>query len=153
MAESQEDRIVVDASLVFRWFVAEDDSDRAVALLQRWAGNRTRITAPHFLVAEVANALHQRVRQGHMTVEEAEARMEEVLSPRLGIDFYDASNLHPRAVQLANQLRQPAVYDSIYLALAEALGGELWTADRNFHRAASVEFGNVRWLREADVRN
>ena len=143
----------MDASLVFKWFVVEDDSDQAVALLQRWAGSGARITAPHFLVAEVANALHQRVRQGHMTVEEAEARVEEMLSPRLGIDFYDASNLHPRAVQLANQLRQPAVYDSIYLALAESLGGELWTADRNFHRVASAEFGNVRRLREADALN
>ena len=151
MAESQEDRIVVDASLVFKWFVAEDDSDRAVALLQRWAGSGARITAPHFLAAEVANALHQRVRRGYMTVEEAEARVEEMLSPRLGIDFYDASSFHPRAAQLASQLRQPAVYDSIYLALA--LGGELWTADERFHRAASAEFGNVRWLGDVGARN
>ena len=48
-------------------------------------------------------------------------------------------------------MRQPAVYDSIYLALAEALDGELWTADERFYRAASPQFSNVRWLGEANV--
>ena len=61
--------------------------------------------------------------------------------------------LHQRGLEIANLLQRPAVYDSIYLALAEALGGELWTADRNFFRAASAEFSNARWLGEANVPN
>ncbi len=151
MAEATQDLIVVDASIVFKWFVVEEDSDKATAMLGVWETNRSHLAAPHFMVAEVANAFHQRVRQGHMTVREAEARVESVLSPSLAIELYDSSSLHRRAVELASRLHQPAVYDCIYLALAETLNGELWTADRTFFRAASSEFSNVRWLSEANA--
>ena len=151
MAEATQDLIVVDASIVFKWFVVEEDSDKAAAMLGVWETKRSHLAAPHFMVAEVANAFHQRVRQGHMTVREAEARVESVLSPSLAIELYDSSSLHRRALELASLLRQPAVYDCIYLALAETLNGELWTADRTFFRAARSEFSNVRWLSEANA--
>lgn len=77
----------------------------------------------------------------------------ELLSPELAIELISTLPLYRRAFQMASATRQSAIYDSLYLALAESLGGELWTADRNFHRAASAEFGNVRWLRQADERN
>lgn len=80
---------------------------------------------------------------------EASALMDDLLSPELRLELHSPFRLHQRGLELASLLRQPAVYDCIYLALAEALNGELWTADRNFQRAASAAFNNVRWLGEA----
>lgn len=77
----------------------------------------------------------------------------ELLSSELAIELISALPLYRRAFQMASSTRQSAIYDSLYLALAEALGGELWTADVRFYRVASAEFSNVRWLREADVLN
>ena len=53
-------------------------------------------------------------------------------------------------MELAWELHQPAAYDAHYLALAEILDCEMWTADDRFFRAASSTSGRVRRL--ADFR-
>ena len=153
MAEATRELIVVDASLAFKWMVEEEDSEKAEAILAEWRKRGVRLAAPYFMVAELANAIHRKVIDETLSLAEAEALMDDLLSPELQLELHAPAGLHQRGMQLASQLRQPAVYDSVYLALAEVLNGELWTADRNFHRAASAEFGNVRWLRQADERN
>ena len=54
-----------------------------------------------------------------------------------GVDLREPPGLHRRAMELAAQLRQDAAYDAYYLALAELLDCELWTADQRFYRAAT----------------
>ena len=41
-----------------------------------------------------------------------------------------------------------AVYDAHYLALADILGCEYWTADERFYRAVLAACRNVRWIGE-----
>ncbi|MCY4625929.1 MAG: type II toxin-antitoxin system VapC family toxin [Chloroflexi bacterium] len=131
----------------------EEDSDRARATLATWRRQGARLAAPYFMVAEVANALHRRVHESTLDADEASSLMDDLLSPELRLELHAPPGIHQRGMALARQLRQPAVYDCIYLALAEALDGELWTADERFYRAASLQFSNVRWLGEADVLN
>ena len=66
-----------------------------------------------------------------------------------GIQLRDASELHVRALELASELRQGAVYDAHYLAHEESLECELWTADQRFQRAASAAGRAVRWVGES----
>ena len=54
--------------------------------------------------------------------------------------------LYQRSLELASQLGQGAIYDSLYLSLAESLDCELWTADARFHRAARERYRNLRLL-------
>ena len=49
-----------------------------------------------------------------------------------------------RAYEWALQLKRAASYDSSYLALAESLGCELWTADARLQRAVGLP-----WVRLA----
>ena len=65
-----------------------------------------------------------------------------------GIELREDPNLHARAMQIAGQLRQGAVYDAHYLALADILGCEYWTADERFYRAAAPINQRVRWIGE-----
>lgn len=142
------DFVVVDASVVTKWLVDEDDSDKAHALLEAWDREGIRPTAPGFLPAEVTNALHRRVVRRDLTVEEAV-----VLIARLAarVELHEPSGIHGRALQLASELGQGAAYDCHYLALAEALDCELWTADERFHRAANPAFPFVHALSEVDA--
>lgn len=136
--------VVVDASLAFKWLVEERDSAIAHAILRSWLSEDTVPAAPRLMPFEITNALHRRVMQGEFSVEEAAQLTESLLSPPL--ELHETPNLHRRALELAGQLRQGTAYDAHYLALAEALGCELWTADERFLRAARPLADNVRWL-------
>ena len=138
--------VVVDASLAFKWLVKEERSDEARAIARSWEGRGVQTAAPHFMPVEVANALHRRVTRNEMSVEEAVGLAESLLAS--GIELRDPPDLYGRALELASRLEQGAVYDAHYLALAEALDCELWTADETFFRAASPVVDNVRWIGE-----
>ena len=140
------DYVVVDASLAFKWLVKEIHTDQANDLGRLWNGQGTRIAAPYLMPVEVTNALHRRVARGELTVEAATQRMRSLLSS--GLELHQPPQLHRRALELASQFRQGAAYDAHYLALAETLGCELWTADVRFYRAASPVVRSVRWVGE-----
>ena len=140
--------VVVDASLAVKWLMREEDSPRAHAMLTVWDREEQQLAAPHLLRFEVTNALHRRAARGELAVHEAAALAEDLFS-----DFYfdTTPQLHRRALELASELRQGAAYDAHYLALAEALACDLWTADERFYRAAGTVFDSVHSLSEVDA--
>ena len=136
---------VVDASLALKWFVDEEDSDKARALSRGWSASGVGIIAPYLMLAEIANALHRKVVDGQLTLESAAEILEDLDTSE--IEFYNAPSIHAGAARIAGRIGQGAVYDSVYLALAERLDCELWTADRRFYRAAGGAFPDrIRWM-------
>ena len=138
--------VVVDASLAAKWLVEEEDSDKAHALLQSWVSRGIARVAPYLMPFEVANTLHRRVVRGELTVVDGARLIARLLGSQL--ELHQTPNLHARALELASLLRQGAAYDAHYLALAETLDCELWTADEKFYRAASPVVDNLRWIGE-----
>ena len=138
--------VVVDASLAFKWLVSEDNSDKARAISRSWANEGIQAAAPYLMPVEVTNVLHRRVARGELSVEDALRLLEHLLAS--GIELRDEPGLHSRALELAGQLRQGAVYDAHYLALADILGCDYWTADERFYRATVLVSQNVRWIGE-----
>ena len=138
--------VVVDASLVLKWLIEEEDSEQADDLLQRWRDEGVQLIAPHLMVFEAVNALHQRVLSDHFTVQRAASIVDDLISSE--ITLHDDPPIHRRALELANLLGQRAAYDAHYLALAERRECDLWTADARFHRAAATVTDRVRLLRE-----
>ena len=136
--------VVVDASLTLKWLVEEEHSDQAHAILQFWESQDMTRAAPHLMPFEAANALHRRVVRGELTVEAAADLIASLMSSR--IELHEAPELHRRALELASRLDQGAAYDAHYLALAEILDCELWTADKRFFLVASNVSDNVHWV-------
>ena len=110
--------VVVDASLAFKWLVREEHTDKALAILRSWESQGIVPTAPHLMPAEVTNALHRRVVRGEMSLTVAANLIKNLLSSSL--ELREALDIHGRALELASQLHQGAVYDAHYLALSEA---------------------------------
>ena len=135
---------VVDANLAAKWLVEEDNSDRAHALARMWADDGTTLVAPYLLPVEVANVLNRRVVRGELSVETAVRLLETLLAS--GIELRETPRIHVRALELADELGQGAVYDAHYLALAESLRCDLWTADERFFRTTTRESFAVNWI-------
>lgn len=121
-------RVVVDASVLVKCFLPEDDSQDANRLLS----GAYILLAPDLLYAEVGNVLKKHVGRGTMTVDAAWAAL-------------DALDSLPLAVHSIEPLTRPAfeiavtrglsVYDGIYVALAVREGCQLVTADARLRRA------------------
>ena len=55
-------------------------------------------------------------------------------------------SLLKRAYELATQYNRPTAYDSQYLAVAERLNCEFWTADERLANAVGNDLSWVRWV-------
>lgn len=143
--------VVVDASVTVKWLVSEVNSDTAYALARSWASLGVQLVAPYLMPVEVANVLHRRVVRKEVSVEAAVHLLEGLLAS--GIKLREPPRIHGRALELAEQLQQGAVYDAHYLALAETLDCELWTADERLFRASNAISNRVKWLGEFKSTN
>ena len=140
-------QVVVDASVVVKWFVWEDDSDVARALRQEWVDDDVRMLAPRMLLNETANALLRKERDGKIPAGAARQRMREFRE--ISIEYVEWPDLYDEAIALALSLNHPAVYDTLYLAVAEEYGCELWLADGPFYDRAQAAGRPVRFLGDA----
>lgn len=122
--------MIVDASVAFKWFVAERGSDDAHAVLRC----AEPLTAPDLIVTEVAAALGKAVAAGALDAGDAMASLERL--PSLFVELAPAAPLVQRALALSLQLKQP-VQACHYIALAEARAQVLLTADRMLFRSAT----------------
>ncbi len=116
--------MIVDSNIVVKWFVAEDDSDMALAL--RLQGE---LFAPDIMLIEYRNALLNKVRRHAISPNEARRAEREING--VGITIIPSAPLLSDAFQLALDLRE-SIYDCIYLAAAISGDQIFVTADERF---------------------
>jgi predicted nucleic acid-binding protein len=116
--------MIVDASVAFKWIVAEDDSERAIAWI-----DAAELKAPHLLLAEVGNALGKRIRRGQFASPDGAGEQLGRLAQIVTI--VDETPFISRSLELALALDH-SFYDCVYAAMAEARNEALLTADSVF---------------------
>ncbi len=144
-------RVVVDASFALKWVMEEADSSRAEAILRGWHRRSVGRVAPAWFACEIANALYRRTIRLDVTLSQAQIGLEAIME-HVDVSAFDA-RLAVRAIELAARFDQRAAYDAHYLALAEHLRCELWTADERLWNATRATLPWVRWLGEAAIRD
>ena len=117
--------LVVDASVAIKWFVRENLHEEAMLLL---AGGDS-LHAPDLLLPEIANVAWKKAVRQEIGPEQAARIVEACLDG--GPRVVPSSGLIARALQMALLLTH-SVYDCLYLACAESVGGMLVTADDEF---------------------
>lgn len=132
--------ICLDAGLVVRLVVDSADT-RLLHQWRQWEAGGRIITAPALVYYEVANALYHYQKRRLLSPELVEAALATALA--LPIRLHIEADLHLPALRLAQRFDLPATYDAHYLALAEYLGAEFWTADRRL--AQSVQ-SQLTWV-------
>lgn len=126
----------------------EEFGPPALHLLGKWLKQERELVAPPLFHAEVTSIIRERSFRGEMSDEDAaEAVARSLLAP---VDTWRGTDaLQPRAFELAVRFNQPKAYDAQYLALADLLGCELWTADRRLANSVAAHLPWVHYVGEA----
>ncbi len=135
--------LVVDACFALKLILPGPGLAVGQELVAQWKHDGTELCAPTLWLYEVTSALCKVVRFGEL--EPAEGQRALALVQRLDVRLIPPDDAQALAAfAWTVRLNRAAAYDSFYLALAETLHCELWTADR--HLSNAVDLPWVRWV-------
>jgi predicted nucleic acid-binding protein len=110
---------------------------------ERWMKAEATIVAPALLYYEVTNGLYRYQRAGILPPEAVEKALVAALA--LPIELVSNTELHTRARNVAATYNLAATYDAHYLALAQWMEVDLWTADSRL--VNSLKQHKLSWVR------
>jgi predicted nucleic acid-binding protein len=133
-------RLVVGASVAAKWLLPpsnEPHIDQAVRLIADYADRKIQIFVPDLFWVEVGSLLWNAARRGRCTLDHATNALNRITAqkfPTIASLFilrsaFAIANAHGRTV-----------YDSLYVALAEALQVEFVTADEKLANALASKY-------------
>ena len=129
-----EKKIVVDASVVAKWYLIEEYSDNAIKLRNDYVRGLVQIIVPSLLEYEVLNALRY---SGVYNLDELK-RIGSSLN-KYGFITYNLENdIKDLAIKLAFK-ENITLYDASYIALALKFNTLLYTADQEL----VTKFSNI----------
>ena len=128
---------VLDSSVAMKWVLPEVDSAKALRVLDEYNQSIHQLLAPQDFLSEIANGLASAERQGRIKSGESASLLLDVV--RQAPYLHPSFGLLVRAMEISVSNRQ-AVYDCIYVALAEKEGCELLTADDAMFRRLKPRF-------------
>jgi predicted nucleic acid-binding protein len=131
-------KYVLDSSVAAKWVLPEKDSDKAIRLRDNYRQGIHQLITPDWFTLEVMNIL-------------GKAAARKIISPALALQdladvlrdapvFFPSLPLANSALQLALK-HQRAVYDCLYLALAQQEICDLVTADDALVRQLQPIYG------------
>jgi predicted nucleic acid-binding protein len=116
--------MIIDASVGVKWLIVEEHTERANALIGE------NLVVPSLFFVEVANAIWKKARRGELLIDPILPQFPKL---RLITTILDESSFAERALALGRELDH-AVYDCVYLAMAEQRQEQLVTADTKLLR-------------------
>lgn len=144
MIDTENGPITMDASTAVKLVLREEYTDSALALYDDAASRRRPVFAPSLLPNEVTNAIYRQLRRSRLTGIEAEEAVARFFA--LSFVLRSPADRPQRAFTFARTHNLPSIYDSLYVVLAQDLGGELWTADQRLLNALGGAAPWVRWI-------
>ena len=114
--------IVVDTSVVVKWYIPEQHHEQARALRDEYLDGKFDLVAPALMPFEAINALKYSGHYEGNRLEEASKSL-----PEYGIELVPFNNTGPVS-KIANEL-DITIYDAAYIALAQKLETKAYTAD------------------------
>ena len=132
--------LVIDASVLIKFYIPEILSDRAERLLARVEKKEIDLLAPDLIYPEAGNTLWKKQRLKELTPSEVGEITDAILLLPLKIEA--SKSLLPLAVDMAIAYGM-TVYDALYFSLAKVYGTTMITAERKL----------VEALAKADLRD
>ncbi len=142
--------VVVDSNLAVFTVIDSDLSQLATCVWTHLLSANENFYAPGLWAYETTSVIRKLYSFGKIT--EGEAQKALIILDQMQIQLIpDDLHLRQAALNWATRLRQKAAYDGFYLAAAEQLGAELWTADRALaNNAGQIGINWVHWMGEIE---
>ena len=134
---------VVDASVIVKWFVEEENSDKAIRLRDEYIDGKIRISAPELLLFEVLNALYYK----RLFSEEEMMKIAEALEA-YSFSLYPLKGKYAEETLKIMYNNDITVYDASYLALAVLNNTHFYTADRKLIKKLKKEY--LKYVKSID---
>lgn len=134
--------LVLDASVVLKWFLQENHSDAALKIREKFYNEVHGIVEPDLLIYEFTNVLRYNVNYSADNIKKA-------LSSLIEMDFdivLPTLEMANNAVDLAKKYNI-TVYDAIFVSLAMLIDATFVTADENLHKKIK-ELDFVKFIAE-----
>jgi len=136
--------VVIDASVVVKWFVEEEGSEEALKVRDRYVEGEIQIIAPELITFEVLNALYFK----RLFSEDELKQISEALEA-YSFSLYPLRGEYARKAVEISYENDITLYDASYVALAIVRDTFAYTADEKLVRKLKGEYRRyVRGLRE-----
>lgn len=128
--------LVLDTSIIYKWFIDEEYSKPALEIRELVASSKYSIVIPDLLIYELSNALRYNTDYSNEEIKEAIRSLYDmeidIVAPV--IEILESSIDIARASDIT-------IYDAYYISLAEEIGYHFITADRKlFDKVSSLDF-------------
>ncbi len=139
---------VIDSSLAVYSVLNVSQSAQAERVFERLLNQKIRLFVPRLWIFEVTSIIHKYLFDKLITPKRAFDSLSVILGFEKNLVDED-QQLCQLAFEWATRLRQKPAYDGFYLAAAERLGAEFWTADEKLsNNAHQLGASWVHWMGE-----
>jgi predicted nucleic acid-binding protein len=136
---------VVDASVALKWSLRDEEfREEADALYEAFLARAIDLVAPYYTRYEVANSLEVARLQGRIDAQSADDQLRLFFQMEIGA-HEDDDTLLIEALRVA-RAHSIALYDAIYIALAQRLDFAFVTADRRLHQRLAPKLQGVHLI-------
>jgi predicted nucleic acid-binding protein len=137
--------VVIDANILIAFGLADEPlHTQASQILSAWRTTSTVLAAPRLFRSEITAVIRKAVYLERISHEQGRLMLSQLLV--YPVELYEDNGLLTTAYELAHRFNRPRAYDAQYLALAERLSCDFWTADERMFNAIKDNFPNIRWL-------
>lgn len=131
--------IVLDTSVLLKWYLDEEDSDKALFYRSEYLNQFIKISVPDLILYEVSNALKY---NRDFIVKDVKLVIESIFLSKINI-VSPTIDLINKTIEYANYF-DVSIYDSTYLGLASLLDFQLITADEKFYKKIISKNKNLK---------
>lgn len=119
-----ENQIIVDANIIVKWFVEEDDSKSALKIRDMFINGQIDLIVPYLIFFEVLNALRYSKLFDQVELNEISVSLE-----NYGLNIINIKDeIRENMIDIALKY-DLSIYDAAYVSLALNFKGVLFTAD------------------------
>ncbi|OQY45296.1 MAG: hypothetical protein B6242_10800 [Anaerolineaceae bacterium 4572_78] len=131
--------LVIDASLILKTVLPNEHQNKCQQLMTAWQKANYQFFAPTLWLYEIISAITKAIHFDMLTVEEGQHALTLVQKLNIQLILPD-DNLTQSAFEWTLRLKRAVAYDSFYLALAESLQVEFWTADKRLYNSVNNDW-------------